>query len=282
MAVRRPGVPPAAGGRHGSPDLAGAVPGQAPGDGTDADGHVLSELGFVVERTASGLEGSAEVREPMAVPGNGALRLSIVAAWADIVAGLLAVDVLAPSVPVTMELDVHLAEQAPRNGRLRVAGTVLRRGGRVVAVRVEMADGAGRPIGVGGASFTAAPDRRLRLPATVSLGPRPASTPLAVPFATRAGCQRLGPGRARQVLRSDGRNASRTLNGGLIALAAEEAVLGLAPGASLVSLALRYLHPVRVGPLDAVARRRGPLAEVDLLDLGADGRLAAAAVCRLA
>ena len=49
-------------------------------------------------------------------------------------------------------------------------------------------------------------------------------------------------------LLEDGLNASNTVNGGLIALVIEEALLSLAPGQTLCSLALRYMQPVRVGP----------------------------------
>ncbi len=47
----------------------------------------------------------------------------------------------------------------------------------------------------------------------------------------------------------DGLNSSNSVNGGLIALAAEEAVLSLAPGDTLRSLGLRYLQAVRAGPV---------------------------------
>jgi hypothetical protein len=41
------------------------------------------------------------------VPGTSRLRTSILATWADNLAGLLAVYAMAPRVPVTLDLDVH-------------------------------------------------------------------------------------------------------------------------------------------------------------------------------
>jgi acyl-coenzyme A thioesterase PaaI-like protein len=79
----------------------------------------------------------------------------------------------------------------------------------------------------------------------------------------------------------DGLNSSRTLNGGLIALVAEEAVLSLAPGRTLSSLGLRFLQPVRVGPVVATARETNGLAQVDLRDAGSDDRLSATATARI-
>ena len=76
-------------------------------------------------------------------------------------------------------------------------------------------------------------------------------------------------------------NASNTINGGLIALTAEEAVLSLSPpGASLASLDLRYLQPARVGPAVAVAEVRHGLGRVEVCDEGNENRLCVAATAR--
>src|SRR3546814_16135802 len=77
---------------------------------------------------------------------------------------------------------------------------------------------------------------------------------LAVPFAERASCERRGGGSAALLRREDGLNASGTVNGGLLALVAEEAVLDARPGTTLASLSLCFLRPVRVGPAVATAR----------------------------
>ena len=78
----------------------------------------------------------------------------------------------------------------------------------------------------------------------------------------------------------DGLNSSNTVNGGLIALVAEEAALSLSPGATLSSLSLRYLRPVRVGPAVATAHARSGLGQIEVRDAGSDDRLSVLATAR--
>src|SRR3546814_17876920 len=85
---------------------------------------------------------------------------------------------------------------------------------------------------------------------------------LAVPFAERASCERRGGGSAALLRREDGLNASGTVNGGLLALVAEEAVLDARPGTTLASLSLCFLLPVRVGPAVATATVHGAVSAV--------------------
>ena len=75
-------------------------------------------------------------------------------------------------------------------------------------------------------------------------------------------------------------NASNTINGGMIALVAEEAALSLSPGATLASLDLRYLQPARVGPVVARAEVRHGLGRVEVRDEGNDDRLCVVATTR--
>ena len=241
--------------------------------------HVLRELGFDVRRDGDGLTGTATVTPELHVPGTDRLRTSVLAAWADTVCGLLAVEAVRPAVPVTVELDVHLSEPVPATATVQVVGRTVKRGRSVFVAEVELrADG--RPLGVGGGSFMTSRDRSVRLPPRLSpelpaTGPR-----LTVPLAERARCERPEPGMAVLPRSEDGLNSSRTINGGLIALAAEEAVLGLVPGATLCSMAVRYLQPARLGPLVATARVDHGLGLVELHDEGAGHRLSAVATVR--
>ena len=70
------------------------------------------------------------------------------------------------------------------------------------------------------------------------------------------------------------------MDGGLLALGIEEAALSLTPGASLASLDVRYLQPVRVGPVVARAEVRGGLGRVEVRDAGNDDRLSVVATTR--
>jgi len=101
-----------------------------------------------------------------------------------------------------------------------------------------------------------------------------------MPFAERAGCERREPGLATLARSEDGLNSANTVNGGLIALVAEEAALSLSPGATLCSLGLRYLQPVPIGPVVARASQHNGLGVVELRDEGNGDRLSAIATTR--
>jgi len=246
-----------------------------------AAGHILVELGFAVARAGDEIHGTAQVVPEMWAPGTTSLRTSILATWVDHVAGLAAIQVLAPRVPVTLELDVHVHGQAPSDGTIHAVARLLKAGRSVVVSGVDITDGDGEPVAIGTASFMAAPDPGVELPSDLSLHSPPSPTGrLRRPFAERAGCERRRAGVAALPRSDDGLNAAGTVNGGLIALVVEEAALSLTPGATLSSMALRYLRPVRSGPAVATADVRGGLGRVDVRDEGGDDRPAVTATTR--
>lgn len=196
------------------------------------EAHIVTELGMAIQLAGEELHGTALVVPEMYVPETECARTSIIATWTDLLAGLLVGEVLAPRVPVTLELAVDLYTEPVGCGRLHAVGRILK---------------AGRSVVVAGVDFTAEDDE---------------------------------PGVAVLARADDGLNASNTINGGLIALAVEEAALSRAPGATLSSLAMRYLRPARIGPVVATAARYGELARVQVRDAGNDDRLAVVATTR--
>jgi acyl-coenzyme A thioesterase PaaI-like protein len=243
--------------------------------------HVLQDLGWGVTREGEELHGSSSVTPEMHVPGTGHLRTSILAAWADVLAGHLAVDTIAPRVPVTLELDVHLYRPAPADGSVHGAGKVVKAGRSVFVAEVEFTTGDGEPFGFAAGSFVPAPDARLTIDIPPNARPFSDEAPrLSVPFAERAGCLRVAPGVAALTHSDEVLNASNTINGGMIALVAEEAALSLSLGATLASLDLRYLQPARVGPVVARAEVRHGLGRVEVRDEGNDDRLCVVATSR--
>jgi acyl-coenzyme A thioesterase PaaI-like protein len=216
----------------------------------------------------------------MHAPGTTQLRTSILAVWADTLIGLLAAQVTAPRVPVTLELDVHLYRPAPAAGTVLGIARTVKAGRSVFVAGVEFTSDGGEPLGIANGSFMLAPDPGARFPSTLNIEMEAQDHRLAEPFAARVGCERRSPGVAVLPRSEDGLNASGTVNGGLIALAAEEAVLSLAPGGSLCSLGLRYLQPARIGPVVAIARLREGLGQVELRDSGNGDRLTGTATAR--
>ena len=244
------------------------------------DQHILSELGLVVARAASDLEGTAPILREMCVPDTPHLRTSILAAWADHLSGLLAATVVAPLVPVTLELDVHLFEPGPGSGTVKSVAKTVKAGRSIFMASVAFSSADSEPIAISTASFMTAPDTSLRLPATFSFDGPPPEQRLHLPWAQRAGCERREPGVAVLPRSDDGLNSSNTVFGGLIALVAEEAALSLSPGATLSSLSLRYLRPIRVGPAVASAQARSGLGQIEVRDAGNDNRLSVLATAR--
>jgi acyl-coenzyme A thioesterase PaaI-like protein len=249
----------------------------------DLERHIMRDLGFDVAATGDEMHGSARVVPEMHVPGTAALRLSILAAWADVVAGHIAIGLFRPGVPVTLDLDVHLHRPVIGPEEVTMAARVQKAGRSVSVLRIAIADAAGDPLGFAHATFMAAPNPSLRMPTVVRdeglLRPHPPR--LEVPYAERAGCERVAPGVASIPMRPDGLNAAGTLNGGLLGLVVEEAALSAEPaGTTLSSLSMRYAQPVRVGPAVAEAAVRDGLGDVVVRDAGRADRLAVVATTR--
>lgn len=247
----------------------------------DLDRHIMRELGFGVAAVGDEMHGSGHVTPEMQVPGTNALRMSILASWVDVAAGHIAIDLFEPGVPVTLDLDVHVHAPAVCD-EIRMVARRQKTGRSVSVLSIEITDGNSNAVGFAHATFMAAPNPSLRMPTIVRdeglLHPHPPT--LEVPFADRAGCERLAPGVASVPMRDDGLNASGTLNGGLLALVVEEAALSAAPNATLSSVSMRYVQPVRVGPAVAEANVREGLGNVVVHDAGRDNRLAVIATTR--
>jgi acyl-coenzyme A thioesterase PaaI-like protein len=253
--------------------------------------HIVHELGFSIVPEGEGLRGQASVSPHMFVPGTDVLRTSILATWTDLICGLPVVDVFLPRVPTTLSLEVQVLEQRPAPAEVIGRSRLVKVGRSVVVVHVDFTDGAGQRIALGSASFMAVPDPTVLMPQEHrDIAARPFSTArLSVPFAERAGCRRESPGVAVLPRKEDGLNSAKTVNGGLIALAIEEAVLSTSdpdrPPRTLASMSMHYLRAVRRGPAVAVAdvtgSAAGSIGTVEVRDAGGEHRLAVHAVTRL-
>ena len=230
------------------------------------------ELGIVLEPSGDELHGSMEVVPEMWVPGSTGVRTSILATWADIQLGLLALQSMAPRVPVTLELDVHLFDEVDGTPTIEAVAHVSKAGSSIQVLRIELSVGAER-VGFGHAMFMAAPDARLTL-SLDEAGPKlfnERTGRLTRPYAERVGCERTGVGTAVLPHRPELVNASQTMNGGALALLVEEAALSADPAARpLASLQLRYVRPVRTGPAVATASVQRGLGEVEVRDAATD------------
>jgi acyl-coenzyme A thioesterase PaaI-like protein len=247
--------------------------------------HMLTELQFDVRRELAEtgeLTGEAELTPFMHVPGTPHLRTSILIMWADMLGGLLSLVSMRPRIPVTVQLDVHLFRPAPGSGRLAAVGRTVKTGRSVHFVESEFMDSSGTVFAFSTGSFMAQPDVTLVAPTFTTMRLVTADVPpLAVPLGERARVARVAPGVAELPISDEGLNSSKTMHGGLIAMAAEEAALSLAPaGSTLSSLGISYLSPVRTGPAIATATGGNGLYRAEVRDAGIDGRMAALATAR--
>jgi acyl-coenzyme A thioesterase PaaI-like protein len=244
--------------------------------------NVILELGMAITSAERELHGRAVIVPEMFVPGTPCLRTSVLALWADVLGGLLAASTVG-RVPVTLELAVDLYRPLVDVREVCAVGRMVKAGSSVLFAGVEFSSGIGEPLAVATLSFMVARDPSLKLPdiANSVRNWHTGKQRLSGPFAERVGCSRTEPGTAVLQDSAESRNASRTINGGLIALAVEEATLSLAPGATLASLALRYLRPARVGPIVATADLHGELARVDVRDAGSADRQVVMGTARL-
>ncbi|ABW11032.1 hypothetical protein Franean1_1593 [Parafrankia sp. EAN1pec] len=244
--------------------------------------HILSDLGFELTRVGDELRGSAAIVPEMFVPGTPSVRTSILAVWADTACGHAVMAAVAPRVPVTLDLDVHVYRPLHESGTINTVARLVKAGKSVCGVEVVFTGAGGDELAFCTASFMAAPNPEMIMPsAQTGLASRPRGGRLQVPLAERARCEIREPGVAVLPRTEDGLNSSNTVSGGLIALAVEEAALSLTPGTSLSSLALRFLRPVRTGPVVATAQVRDGLGRVEARDAGGDNRLAVLATTRV-
>ena len=247
--------------------------------------HVVSELGLGVELVGKELHGTAEISPHMHVPGTTDLRTSILAIWLDVLTGVQCIDVFGGRVPVTLDLALDLLRPAPGSGRVHAVARTVKVGRSVSVAEVGFRlAGADDCFALGTASFMAAPDTALTLPPQAQhlagWGWRPPA--LSQPFAERVGTVQQEPGVVALKRSEDGLNSSNTINGGLLALLVEEAALSAAaPGATLSSMAIRYLRPARLGPVVGRAHAQGDVTRVEVRDEGADDRLAVLATTRV-
>ncbi|OAA27896.1 uncharacterized protein UG55_1007224 [Frankia sp. EI5c] len=243
--------------------------------------RIVAELGLRSEGEGTTRRGEADVIPELCLPGTSLLRTSVLATWADVLAGTVAGQAKRPRVTVTLELEVQV-RRAPRVGeRVEIVATAIKIGRTVTVCETRFLDGrTGELTALSHASFVVSPNPLHvfpdGFPKVLPTGPR-----LTVPLAERVGRTITKPGEVEVPRRPDGLNASGAIQGGIVAFAAEEAVLSLlAEPVALSSLNVRYLRQISTGPARATARLHGAFADVDIADAGAD-RLATLATARL-
>jgi acyl-coenzyme A thioesterase PaaI-like protein len=248
----------------------------------DARTSTIVELGLVTEVAGDRLRGDAHVVPELLVPGTGAVRTSVLATWADVLAGLLSTLTLRPSIPLTLDLEVQVHRPATSGRDVLGEATIVKAGRSVVVSEVRFLErGERTPFAVAHTSFMASPNPEHLAPEAGFETAMQDRRRLSAPLAERAGARVLAPGRAEVPKRPDGLNAAGAIQGGLVALAVEEAAASTVDQPVwLSSLGLRYLRPFTVGPALAEAEAFDDLCVVRVTDAGTT-KLGALATARL-
>jgi acyl-coenzyme A thioesterase PaaI-like protein len=245
----------------------------------------IAEMGFHCAREGDRMAGHSDPpSSALLAPGTDSVRPAVLLTLADVLIGSLANEAALPRITMTVDLNVRVLSPLTSETGFTGEARILK---------------SGRTTTFGEATFAAAGSDTAAVLShgTFIASPRPEdvgfsianglpralrSTGMTVPLSARVGCVVVEPGVAEVARRDDLLNPADTLQGGLLALVAEEAACSLRPGTAPTELDVRYLSAVRVGPARASASVLGPVVRVEVRDAGNADRLAAVAVVRFA
>jgi acyl-coenzyme A thioesterase PaaI-like protein len=215
---------------------------------------------------------------------HGVVRLSVLSFLVDAVAGIV-IDDDPDGWALTSDMSVRM-RPVPAPERIEAVATLLRRGRRSAASKVELLTGEGEPVATGAIGFTTLPRRegdppKPNVDADHALSIFRGRGTLARPLREEAGIERLDPanGEVQVAVTPELRNPAGTLQGAIVALVAEAAAEDLVSTrfespVVVTDLDLRYLAQAQVGPVRSRCRLLGAgpdsPVEVELVDTSVD------------
>lgn len=247
--------------------------------------HLLRDLRIRGTRTGDEVRNATEVVEGMR-DASGGLRLGVLATLLDMTGAAVALGAVQPDWIATADLSAH-ALRPVRDGWAEVVCRLLRVGAGRVVIEATMVDDEGVDCGRGLMAFARLPGSATTATIGESTGEggrariMEGGVPLTESILDRCGFEPVGPGQLRFEKTGYVRNSFGTVNGGVVALAAEAAAVSACREGHAVDLHVHYLEQIGDGPAGVTAEvvrhgERERLCEVRLTDL-ADGRLAAVA-----
>ena len=246
----------------------------------------IAEMGFHCAFDGDRMAGRSDPpAAALLIPGTDAVRPAVLLTLADVLIGSLANEAALPRITMTVDLNVRVLRPLTAASGFTGEAQILKSGRTTTFGEATFAPaGSDAPAVLSQGTFIASPrpqDVGFSIPGGIRHFTRPiTSGPMRVPLAERVGCRIVEAGVAEVDRRDDPLNPADTLQGGLIALVAEEAACSLHPGKAPVELDVRYLSAVRTGPARARAVDLGGLVRVEVRDAGNGDRLAAVAVVR--
>lgn len=240
----------------------------------------INDLEFTCALSEDGsvMDGELHGADVVRAEGSDRVRPSVLATIADVMAGIQANHIIGGRLPLTVDIDVRTT--APAGEWIGVASRILKVGRSTVAAEVRFDDlGTGKEVALSFLTFMPSPRPQDVAPSVTTAATTRGS--MSRPFPEHVGARLVGPGVVEIDHRPFVTQASRTVQGGIVALLGEYAAESLT-GRPVVDLDTRYLAAVRVGPARATALDLGAgQVRVEVRDSGNEGRLAARCLARV-
>lgn len=243
--------------------------------------HLLRDLAFRGERTDRRAANRIDVTPGLL--GARGVRLGVLATMVDVTGAGIALASIRPDWIATADLGVHLIKPI-EHGEVEVSCSPLRIGAGSVVVDARIVDADASLCAVGRMAFARIPGSATAASIEEAVGTETVrhaiegGRPIDEPIDERCGFTPVGPGQLRFDKAAYVRNSFGTVNGGVLALAAEAAAVSACGGGAAVDLQIHYLEQIGDGPVGVTAEvvRDDPLpfVHVRIEDL-AEGRLAA-------
>ncbi|MEZ5243500.1 MAG: PaaI family thioesterase [Acidimicrobiales bacterium] len=248
------------------------------------DVHLLRDLAFTGTRS-----GDISTNTLAVTPGlcdEHGVRLGVLATMLDVSGAGIALHAIAPDWIATADLQAHLIRPVS-TGTVAVQCRPLRVGARSIVVHAEMRDDDGVLCGTGRMAFARIPGSATKAKVEDVTDPETprfsmdGGHPITDSVTERCGMEPVGPGQLRFDKTPYVENSFGTVNGGVLALAADAAAVSACGSGSARDLHIHYLEQIGAGPVGVTAEvirddESGYLCAVRIEDR-ADHRLVAIA-----
>lgn len=219
--------------------------------------HLLRDLAFATDASDPTALSTTLAITPGLCDDRG-IRLGVLATLVDVGGAGIALRSIAPDWIATADLQTHVIRPVT-DGAITLVCRPLRIGARRVVIDAELRDAHGPVCGTGRMAFARIPGSATKASLTEVTEPRPASrtmaggSPIVEPIVDQCGMTTVGPGQIRFEKSPYIENSFGTVNGGVLALAAEAAAVSAAGGGHAQDLHIHYLEQIGDGPVGVTA-----------------------------
>ena len=210
--------------------------------------HLLRDLG-IVDGEMPIISGMSDER---------GLRLGVLATLIDVSGAGIALRAVAPDWIATADLQAHMIRPV-RSGSVRIACRPLRLGARRAVVEASITDDNGEVCGTGRMAFARIPGSATKVVVADAADtesvrpPMDGGRPIVDDIIALCGMVPVGPGQLRFDTAPYIENSFGTVNGGVLALAAEAAAISAAGSTHARDLHIHYLEQIGDGPVAVTA-----------------------------